>query len=57
MRVVMDCIMEISDWTDKEVYFDNWFPLFPLSQVFKDQRIQTTETVQTNHLKKGFQKR
>ena len=53
----MDCIMEISDWTDKEVYFDNWFPLFPLSQVFKDQRIQTTETVQTNHLKKGFQKR
>ena len=35
-RSVLDCVTEIGNWTDKEVYFDNWFSSFSLSKVLKD---------------------
>ena len=25
-RSVLDSVTEIDDWSDKEAYFDNWFP-------------------------------
>lgn len=51
---IYDCITEISDRTDKEVYFAKLFTSFPLLQVFKDQQIQTIDTVQTDHLGNDF---
>ena len=34
-RAVIDCVTEIEDWSDKEVYFDNWFSSHYLLKVLR----------------------
>ena len=53
-RSVLDCVTEIGDWTNKEVYFDNWFSSFSLLKVLKDQSIRETGTIRADRLGKDF---
>ena len=45
MRSVFDCVAEIDDWSDKEVYFDNWFSSYKLINVLTNHVIAATGTV------------
>ena len=42
---ILDCITLISDWSDKEVFFDNWFSLVSLLQLLKRETISVTSTI------------
>ena len=45
---------EIGGWTDKEVYFDNWFSSFTLLKVLKGQSIRATGAIPADLLGKDF---
>ena len=37
--------MEIDNWDDKDVYFDNWFTSLSLISILKEHRVRATGTV------------
>ena len=39
-----------NDWSDKEVFFDNWFSSLSLIKVLKDQGTKATGTVRADRL-------
>ena len=49
-RSVIDCVSEIDEWSDKEVFFDKWFSSLSLIKVLKDQGIRATDTVRADKL-------
>ena len=53
-RSVLDCVTEIDDWSDKEVYFDNWFSPHSLIKILNDRGIRATGTIRTDRLGKDL---
>ena len=49
-RSAIDCVSEIDEWSDKEVFFDNWFSSLSLIKALKDQGIRATDTVRADRL-------
>ena len=49
-RSVIDCILEIDNWDDKDVYFNNWFTSLSLISVLKEHGVRATRTVRAVHL-------
>ena len=55
-RSVIYCILEIDNWDDKDVYFDNWFTSFSLISILKEHGVRATGTVRANRLGKSTKK-
>ena len=53
-RSLIDCVMEIDTWDDKDVYFDNWFTSSSLVSVLKQHGIWATGTVRSDPLDKDL---
>ena len=53
-RLVIDCILEIDNWDNKDVYFDNWFTSLSLTSILKDHGVRATGTVRADHLGKDL---
>ena len=51
---VLDCVTEIDDWSDKEVYFDNWFSSHSLIKILNDRGIRVTGTIRADRLGKDL---
>ena len=51
---VIDCILEIDNWDDKDVYFDNWFTSLSLISILKEHGVRATGTVRADHLGKDL---
>ena len=51
-RSVIDCILEIDNWDDKDVYFDNWFTSLSLISILKEHGVRATGTVRADRLGK-----
>ena len=49
-RSVIDCILEIDNWDDKDVYFDNWFTSLSLISILKEHGVSATGTVRGDRL-------
>ena len=39
---VLDCVTEITDWSNKKVYFNNWFSSFLLIKVLSENGVCAT---------------
>ena len=44
-RLAIDCILEIDNWDDKDVYSDNWFTFLSLISILKEHGVSATGTV------------
>ena len=53
-RSVIDCILEIDNWDDKDVYFDNWFTSLSLISILKEHGVRATGTVRADRLEKDL---
>ena len=53
-RSVIDCILEIDNWDDKDVYFDNWFTSLSLISILKEHGVRATGTVRADRLGKNL---
>ena len=53
-RSVIDCILEIDKWDDKDVYFDNWFTSLSLISILKEHGVRATGTVRADRLGKDL---
>ena len=51
---VIDCILEIDNWDDKDVYFDNWFTSFSLTSILKEHGVRATGTVRVDRFGKDL---
>ena len=51
-RSVIDCILEIDNWDDKDVYFDNWFTSLSLISILKEHGVRASGTVRADRLGK-----
>ena len=51
---VLDCVTEIDDWSNKEVFFDNWFLSFSLISILKECVIPATGTICVDQLGKDL---
>ena len=49
-RSLIDSILEIDNWDDKDVYFDNWFTSLSLISILKEHGVRATRTVRANRL-------
>ena len=49
-RTVINCVSKIDDWSDKEVFFDNWFSSLSLTKVLKGQGIRAIGTFKAGRL-------
>ena len=47
---VLDSVTKISKWSDKKVYFDNWFSSMSLLQVLKAESLHATGTIGADRL-------
>ena len=47
---VTDCTLEIDNWDDKDVFFDNWFTSLSLISVLKEHGVRATGTVRADCL-------
>ena len=47
---VIACVSEIDNWSDKEVFFNNWFSSLSLIKVLKDQGIRAAGTIGADRL-------
>ena len=46
--------MEIDNWDDKDVYFDNWFTSLSLISILKEHGVRATGTVRADRLGKDL---
>ena len=46
--------MEIDNWDDKDVYFDNWFTSLSLISILKEHGVRATGTVRADRLRKDL---
>ena len=53
-RSVIDCILEIDNWDDRDVYFDNWFTSLSLIAILKEHGVRATGTVRADRLGKDL---
>ena len=53
-RSLIDCILEIDNWGDKDVYFDNWFTSLSLISILKEHGVRATGTVRADCLGKDL---
>ena len=53
-RSLIDCILEIDNWDDKDVYFDNWFTSLSLISILKEHGVRATGTVRADCLGKDL---
>ena len=53
-RSVIDCILEIDNWDDKDVYFDNWFTSLSLTSILKKHGLRAMGTVRADRLGKDL---
>ena len=53
-RSVIDCILEIDKWDDKDVYFDNWFTSLSLISILKEHGVRAAGTVRADRLGKDL---
>ena len=53
-RSVIDCILEIDNWDDKDVYFDNWFTSLSLISILKEHGVRASGTVRADRLGKDL---
>ena len=51
---VIDCILDIDDWDDKNVYFDNRFTSLYLISILKELGVRATGTVRAYRLGKDL---
>ena len=53
-RSVINCILEIDNWDDKDMYFDNWFTSLSLISILKEHGVRATGTVRADRLGKDL---
>ena len=53
-RPVIDCILEIDNWDDKDVYFDNCLTSLSLISILKEHGVRATRTVRADRLGKDL---
>ena len=51
---VIDCILEIDNSYDKDVYFENWFTFLSLISILKEHGVRATGTVRADRLGKDL---
>lgn len=51
---VLDCVTEIDDWSNKDVFFNNWFSSLSLISILKEIGICATGTIRANRLGKDL---
>ena len=51
---VIDCILEIDNWDDKDVYFDNWFTSLSLISILKEHGVRASGKVRADRLGKDL---
>ena len=53
-RQFVDCISEVENWDNKDVYFDNWFTSLSLISILKEHGVRATGTVRADRLGKDL---
>ena len=51
---IINRILEIDNWDDKDVYFDNWFTSLSLISILKEHGVRATGTVRADRLGKNL---
>ena len=51
---VINCILEIDNWDDKDVYFDNWFTSLSLISILKEHGVRASGKVRADRLGKDL---
>ena len=53
-RSVIDCILEIDNWDNKDVYFDNWFTSLSFISILKEHGVRANGTVRADRIRKDL---
>ena len=53
-QLVIDSILEIDNWDDKDVYFDNWFTSLSLISILKEHGVRASGKVRADRLGKDL---
>ena len=51
---MIDCSLEIDNWDDRELFFDNWFTCLPLVSVINKQGLRAACIIGTDRFRKDL---